>query len=312
MRLRLVAGVLVFFVFASIALVSVLFGPSLLRSGSGNGAQPFSQTNAGNVIERENARSGTTNWQISPNKAASTEIQSYAGATSVLPGQRLAFYVSTQKDGTPYAVNIYRLGWYGGDGGREMVSQVGLVGHAQGYYNSVTRTLVDCSACKVDTRTGLVEADWQPSYVLAVPPDWVTGIYLAKFSDAFGKQTYVPFDVRGNPSSRYIVVTSDTTYAAYNDWGGYSLYKYDSHPAKIAGRAVKISFDRPYIQDYGSGYVLSFKVNAIRWLERQGYDLSYMSSVDLHEDPSEVLHHRAYLSLGHDEYWTKEMRDGVD
>src|SRR6266480_1530176 len=72
--------------------------------------------------------------------------------------------------------------------------------------------------------------------------------------------------------------------------GGYSLYKYDSHPAKIAGRAVMISFDRPYIQDYGSGYVLSFEVNAIRWLERQGYDLSYMSSVDLHEDPSELLH----------------------
>jgi hypothetical protein len=58
--------------------------------------------------------------------------------------------------------------------------------------------------------------------------------------------------------------------------------------------------------------VLSFEADAIHWLERQGYDLSYMSSVDLHEHPQQLLQHRAYLSIGHDEYWTKEMRDGVE
>src|SRR5205823_468624 len=62
----------------------------------------------------------------------------------------------------------------------------------------------------------------------------------------------------------------------------------------------------------GSGNLLTFDIDAIRWMERQGYDLSYISDVDLHQDPAQLLQHRAYLSLGHDEYWTKEMRDGVE
>jgi hypothetical protein len=43
-------------------------------------------------------------------------------------------------------------------------------------------------------------------------------------------------------------------------------------------------------------------IDAIRWLEQRGYDVSYLSDVDVHEDPAQLLHQRAYLSLGHDEY----------
>jgi hypothetical protein len=221
--------------------------------------------------------------------------------------------VSTQKEGTPYSMDIYRLGWYGGAGGRLMTSRTKQIGFAQGYYNPFTHRLVDCITCRVDEQIGLVEANWQPSYILMVPFDWTTGIYLAKFTDINGMQTYAPFDVRGSFHSRYIAVTSDTTYAAYNEWGGYSLYTaYNVSGTSNLRRAVKVSFDRPYTQDYGSGSVLNFEADAIHWLERQGYDVSYMSSVDLHEDPVQLLQHHAYLSLGHDEYWTKEIRDGVE
>ncbi|HAG97905.1 MAG TPA: hypothetical protein DCL75_03340, partial [Ktedonobacter sp.] len=58
--------------------------------------------------------------------------------------------------------------------------------------------------------------------------------------------------------------------------------------------------------------VLAFEANAVHWMERQGYDLSYISNVDLHDDPAQLRHHHAYISLGHDEYWTKQMRDGVE
>jgi hypothetical protein len=112
------------------------------------------------------------------------------------------------------------------------------------------------------------------------------------------------------------VVTSDNTYQAYNDWGGYSLYEADGIKQKGEGaslaRGVKVSFDRPYTAGEGSGQVLSYEIDAIRWLERQGYDLSYASSVDLHSNPAQLLQHRTYLSIGHDEYWSKEMRDGVE
>jgi hypothetical protein len=308
MRLRIIASILgTSLLICGVILATILFGSKVLSG--------FLQTTPtpSNVIVLENAHQGTTNWEIPRGKGSSTEIQAYASALSVLPGQTLTFYVSTLKQGTPYSIAIYRLGWYGGTGGRLIFSQSGQIGFVQGYYNSSTHQLVDCTFCWVDKQTGLVEANWRPSYVLAVPFGWITGVYLAKFTDINDMQTYVPFDVKGNLNSRYVAVTSDTTYAAYNEWGGYSLYiAYNSQGSDNLRKAVKVSFDRPYSQNYGSGFVLNFEADAIYWLERQGYDLSYISSSDLHEDPAQLLNHQAYLSLGHDEYWTKEMRDGVE
>ena len=320
MRLRLIVGIVVFLILVVAIMGPVLFGSALLSLAKNRGSSTdISQTTTitSNPIVRENAQPGTISWKIPALRAATTQIQAYVNATDVQPGQTLTFYVSSQKEGTPYWIDIYRLGWYGGDGGRLITSTGEQVGHAQGYYDAVNRQLVKCNTCIINSTTGLVEANWQPSYTLTVSPDWTTGIYLAKFIDANGLQTYVPFDVRGNLNSRYVVVTPDTTYAAYNDWGGFSLYSTTSSPlteidSAFTRKAVKVSFDRPYAQENGSSQVLAFEANAIHWLEQQGYDLSYISNVDLHNDPAQLLHHHAYISLGHDEYWTKEMRDGVE
>ena len=316
MRLRLSKGDIAFIVFVVVAVVALVVSLAPLLFNARSASQPLGQatvTNTSKVIIGENALPGTSSWRIPGGKGASIQIQAYASATSVSPGQKLTFYVSTQIEGTSYSINIYRLGWYAGAGGRLMATQASQIGYAQGYYDPTTYRLVGCTTCHVDLQTGLVEANWQPSYTLTVPSDWTTGVYLAKFTDANGMQTYAPFDVRGNTHSAYVAVTSDTTYAAYNPWGGYSLYEaHTSVGIGSSGRGVKVSFGRPYAQNFGSGYVLLFEAAAIHWLERQGYDLSYMSSVDLHEDPGQLLQHRVYLSLGHDEYWTKEMRDGVE
>ncbi len=310
MRLRLSRENVLFFGTIGAALLALLFTLVLW---------PFPQpqmpaTPISNIIVKENAHLGTNSWQIPYDKGASTQIQAYASATSVSPGQKLTFYVSTQIEGAPYSISIYRIGWYSGLGGRLMSFQANQIGHAQGYYNLSTNRLVGCNSCRVDTQTGLIEAHWQPSHTLTVPSDWTTGVYLAKFTDANDMQTYAPFVVRGNTHATYVVVTSNTTDEAYNNWGANSLYGYNSSASETngVGRAVKVSFDRPYVQSFGSGYVLQFEADAIHWFERQGYDLSYMSSIDLHEDPAQLLQHRAYLSIGHDEYWTKEMRDGVE
>jgi N,N-dimethylformamidase beta subunit-like, C-terminal len=310
MRLWLRRGDVVFIVFVAVAVLALLLGVGLFSGGAN---KESTATPPSNPIIRENALTGTRSWQIPVGKGATIQIQAYASATSVLPGQQLTFYVSTQVEGISYSINIYRIGWYKGQGGRLMISQANQVGHAQGYWYQQESDyhLVGCHSCRVDKQTGLVEANWQPSYTLTVPPDWTTGVYLAKFVDAHGFQTYAPFDVRGDFHSLYVAVTSDTTYEAYNDWGGYSLYRAYASP-EIDNRGVKVSFDRPYTQGDGSGYVLDFEIDAIRWFERQGYDISYMSSVDLHENLAQLLQHRAYLSLGHDEYWSKEMRDGVE
>lgn len=304
------------------ALLGIIFafmvtGCTLLPQNNSN--PPVMTPTTSNVISRENSLPGTSSWQIPDGKGASLQIQAYASTTSVLPGQSLSFYVSTQKEGTPYSVNIYRLGWYNGLGARLMTTLSNQAGFAQGYYDRDKHLLSYCSSCRIDTTTGLVEANWLPTTVFTIPANWVTGVYLAKLIDVNDMQTYVPFVVKGNEHSSYIAVTATTTYAAYNDWGGYSLYRAfgdDEEPTAPnitnLGRGVKVSFDRPYTRGFGAGDLLLFELNAIRWLERQGYDISYISSVDLHENPTQLLEHRAYISLGHDEYWSKEMRDGVD
>ena len=329
MRLKVIVGVTIFFVLVAGVVSLLLFGPALLSAaGSGNGGTSPTlsgstdttslATASRNVIAAENAQPGTISWMIPTRKAATTQIQAYASATSVQAGQKLSFYVSTQVQGIPYSINIYRLGWYGGNGGRLIASATNLNGNAQGYYDSVNHRLVDCNTCSVNKTLGLVEANWHPSYTLTVPSNWTTGVYLAKFTDANAWQTYATFDVKGNFSSTYVAVTPNTTDEAYNSWGGYSLYEADSGGNASASeqnttdKAVKVSFDRPYASARGSGNVLLYEVNAIRWMERQGYNLSYISSVDFHENPSQLLKHKVYLSLGHDEYWTKEMRDGVE
>ncbi|HZU01815.1 MAG TPA: N,N-dimethylformamidase beta subunit family domain-containing protein [Ktedonobacteraceae bacterium] len=307
---------IVFFAFVAVLVTALLLGLLLPFPNIRYVGQAFTSadgTSMSNAIVRENELIGTSAWKIPPGHEASTQIQAYASATSVLSGQVLQFYVSTQEEGTLYAISIYRLGWYEGLGGRLMLAVVNQTGHAQGYYDQDNHLLVACNSCRVDKDTGLVEANWRPSYTLTVPLNWTTGVYLAKFIDANGWQTYAPFDVQSNASSTYVVVTSDTTYAAYNDWGGYSLYNFNSEETCCSPTAdVKVSFDRPYEEGNGSGHILAFEADAIHWLERQGYDLSYMSSVDLHENPRQLLRHKAYLSIGHDEYWTKEMRDGVE
>lgn len=297
----------------------MLFGPDLFsQAASHSGGDGTSQHTllSGNVIQRENAQLGTSAWQIQPGHEATTEIQAYSNRTGVAPGNTITFYVSTHKNGTLYWIDIYRLGWYQGYGGRLITSLGSHVGRDQGYYDESSHILLDCGLCLIMKDTGLVEADWSPSYKMTVPSNWTTGVYLAKFTDVNGMQTYAPFDVLGNFKSTYIIVTPDATNAAFNDWGGYSLYnaghtslfsEADSQP-----KAVKVSLDRPYLQGDGASQVLIFEVNAIHWLERQGYNLSYISDVNLQEATGQLLNHAAYISIGHDEYWTKEMRNAIE
>ncbi len=223
LRIWIFAGSGILFLLVAAALVATLFLSDLAVSGINAGDQQV-LVPSGNSISLENTHLGTSSWRIPKGREASTQVQMYVSNTSVQPGQKLTFYVSTQNDGTPYFIAIYRLGWYEGFGGRLMLSTSYQRGRDQGYYDEVNKTLVNCASCLSNSITGLVEANWQPSYTLTVPADWVTGVYLAKAVDKYGMQTYAPFDVRGNARSRYVVATSDTTYAAYNNWGNGSLY----------------------------------------------------------------------------------------
>src|SRR4029077_17915577 len=103
--------------------------------------------------------------------------------------------------------------------------------------------------------------------------------------------------------------SSVTTWQAYNIWGGHSLYFgiTDSGGQTNALRSKIVSFDRPYGYGIGAAAYLGLELPLVQWLERNNYDVGYATDLDTHEDPLLLAGRKAFLSLGHDEYWSTAM-----
>lgn len=273
-------------------------------------------------IQVENRKPGTTEWVLT-RPALHHEIEGYASLTSVNRGDRLKLFVNTSADF--YTVTIYRMGWYQGAGAREIARPIRLHGQVQ-------------PPSTTDPGTGLIECQWKDPLILAIPhnqsdaTDWASGVYLAKLTtEPTGDQSYIVFVVRDDARpSTYLVQSSVTTFQAYNNWGGKSLYAFNS----VGGQAAKVSFNRPYAisplplasRGVGAGDFLTsnsfpinyqasaagWEYNMVRWLEREGYDVTYATNVDIHANQALVATHRAFLFVGHDEYWSWEMRRQVE
>ncbi len=245
--------------------------------------------------EMETARSATDALQIT-DPATNGEIEGYASAVSVNRGEDIKFFVNTSEP--TYSIEVLRVGWYGGAGMMKMTP-------------IASRTGVSQPPPILDAATGMVECDWRDPYVLHIPKsadpkEWQSGIYVAKLTaGTTGKQSYIVFVVRDDERpSNFLFQSSVTTYQAYNDWGGRSLYS--------APRAFKVSFNRPYKRGHGTGDMLYWELSMVRFLEKEGYDVTYTTDVDTHAHGERLLNHKAFLSVGHDEYWTWQMMDHVE
>lgn len=284
----------------------------LVAAGCGSGSQgdAVSSAQTESVVGRENHRSGTDAWQFwrhGYERADDTleQVKGYASATSVNHGESITFYVSVDHP-QAYTIDVYRVGWYGGLGA-VLATRIGpLDGVRQ-------------PECPRDDATGLIACDWAPSTTLAVPTSWVSGVYLGVLQTESRFGSFVVFVVRDDERSADLVYQqSVTTYQAYNDYPsdgrrGKSLYGDSFGPETIAGttRAVAVSFDRPYAGD-GAGQFLDWEVDFVRFLEREGYDVTYTTDVDTHAHGERLLRSRAFLSVGHDEYWSRAMYDAVE
>jgi hypothetical protein len=252
-----------------------------------------------NRIQVENAKAGNPEWRIDDqNIAKNKEIEGYTFPASVNSNNTINFYVNSTIDQT-YTLTIYRLGWYNGAGARRMQPPI-------------TRTSIKQVLPTPNSTTGLVEANWRNPYRLTIPSNWVSGIYIVLVKgDQSGLNRYIPFVVTNDGRfSNYLFQSAVTTWQAYNAWGGKSLYSSNS----TGGAARKVSFNRPYQRGAGMGDLGSWEIYMLRFLEREGYDVSYQADTDTHESSGSqlYLYHKALLSVGHDEYWTKKMRDNVE
>lgn len=271
-------------------------------------------------IVKENLQVGSNGWRpdaegVRPADDLSGQIKGYASVTSAREGDHVDFHVSVSPP-EHYTIAFYRLGHYGGVGARHMLTADDLAGAAQ-------------PGPDLDPATGLISCPWAASYTLKVPASWTTGLYLAVFTTRSGWRSCTPFVVRSaHRSAGIAVVLPFTTYQAYNQWpldgvrgkslyNGYAADPRPGHQADgawkagaldAATRGRKVTFDRPY---EGNGLPKRFDDDRsfIGWAEESGFPLSYYSSVDLEDGTLDPAAHTAVVFAGHDEYWSRRMRD---
>ncbi len=267
---------------------------------------------AAQPVVRENALPGSADWRLQRTRVDPAtryrcrDIEGYCSHTSIRAGEEIAFFVSVDPP-SEFMLEIYRLGYYGGTGGRLMERIGPLPGAAQPDPPVEAKRLRRCG--------------WERTVSLKIPPGWLSGVYLGKLTKLEGGwQSYTVFIVRDERPADILFQCSDTTWQAYNRWPDqFSLYD-DGIEQWYWGGDVQVSFERPYGRycqifdqplSQGSGEFLLWEFPLAYWLEERGFDVSYISNLDTHGDPAGLRRAKALLSVGHDEYWTLEMFEHV-
>jgi hypothetical protein len=263
-----------------------------------------------NPVACENSKTGTdpSIWEV--NGAGDDSLQGFATSMSVNKGQSISFKIKASSSN--FHIDVYRIGYYGGDGARLQQSLGGPTGP------TTTQP-----TCQQFSDTGLIDCgNWSVSASWAVPSTAVSGVYIARLVNNTNSNiaSLIPFVVRDDSShSDILVQTSDETWEAYNSYGGNSLYQCNvacppGDPLTYKA-AYKVSYNRPFHtaeDDSGRSWLFTGgEYQMIRYLERNGYNASYVSGVDVSSNPAVLQNHKLFMSSGHDEYWSKAQRTNV-
>ncbi len=275
-----------------------------------------------NPIRQENRQPGAIDWQLTrvradKSKYRSTWIEGYCSKQSVEAGESIDIMVSTNPP-RPVRLEVFRMGFYGGRGARLLKTLGPLPSQTQ-------------PTPEPGEKNHLHECRWPPTTSLTIPSDWLSGVYLGRLTTVPANdgeaywQSYVVFIVRDDRPADILFQCSDNTWQAYNRWPShYSVY---THPMGTEGPWAQVSFDRPYGREaqfdgvvndpltVGAGEFLPFEFPLAFWLEAYGYDVTYCSNSDM-VSPDHGLKCKAFISVGHDEYWdirqfrsVEKMRD---
>jgi Domain of unknown function (DUF4082)/Fibronectin type III domain len=257
-----------------------------------------------NPVACENTQPGAapSTWEV--DGAGDPSIQGFATSMSVNKGQAISFKIKSATSN--YHIDILRLGYYGGNGARLMASNLAPTGPATQ------------PNCLTQASSGLIDCgNWSVSRSWTVPSTAVSGVYIAHLvRNDTGADSQIIFVVRDDASqSKVVVQSSDSTWQAYNTYGGNSLYRCDDPcppgDPDAYKAAYKVSYNRPLDSDARSG-LYSAEYPMIRFLEANGYDVSYVSGADTDVRGSLLQNHKLFISSGHDEYWSAGQRSSVE
>jgi hypothetical protein len=197
-------------------------------------------------------------------------------------------------------VQVYRMGWYGGTGGRLILQSGSLPAIGQ-------------PPCTHRFSTGLTECNWHATLSFPIPRALPSGVYIVKLDASSGAQSDCLFVVRSSLQTPLLLELPTATYEAYNAWGGDSLYPGGRKLVGVTGstQGVEVSYDRPYESQTGAGQFFIREVAMVRFLERYGYPVSYTTSESLDGDPAQVQGTRALMDVGHSEYWSARAEQAL-
>jgi hypothetical protein len=219
-------------------------------------------------------------------------IEGYPDGQSFTQGDVINFHVSSEIE--RYHVTIRRIG-----ARRETVWE---------------RDIDNGTKHRMPTDASVQGCDWPVSFSVAVPAGWKSGYYEVFFGapDADNKDQWIEgrtsfFVIRAKKpgaTAKILLQLTTNTYNAYDNWGGYSLYAFNSEGGR-QGR--KVSFSRPI-----TSAAWEWEIPFIQWAERNAYQFEYAVNSDLEFHPELLDHYQLVVSVGHDEYWSAPMRDNID
>ena len=253
-------------------------------------------------------------------------IQGYPDRPGVRAGEKLRLHVSTDNPHRRFRVDFYRQG--------ERLFEMGSLDAQTGHHFAPLRHY---------------EPWGWPGYDFQIPNDWPSGAYIAHLIEADEQGSeQVSADAR-NARALFIVKSNSpgqnahilyklslTTYHAYNYSGGGNLYIGEWFTDPVTKKRVnKVSIHRPgggtggAIPHFSASNNLSnsfdpydeasprqtfahWDVPFITWLEQNGYPVDYCTDLDLHEERDLLTPYHLLLSVGHDEYWSDQMRAHVE
>lgn len=248
-------------------------------------------------VRAENQLPGDGGW-LHGRLAGEGALEGYASTTSARMGDQVNFFVSTTSP--TITAKVYRMGYYQGYGARRVATKTAIPTKLQ--------------AAPVPDAYGTVDCKWSRTFSLTIDHRYLPGQYLVRLENTRGQYRFVPFLVRDDTSrATYVYLSAVTTWQAYNTWGGFSLYRETTGGGPASGRAVRVSFNRPYDVKFANG-AADFIGNEFPLLflaERLGLDMTYWTDIDLDQHGSQLTRHKAVLSLGHDEYYSPSMRNAI-
>jgi hypothetical protein len=252
----------------------------------------------------ENRARGTSAWRLPGaasliGGAAHGAISAYVAEQAIARGAVQRVYVSAPGAST-VRMAVYRMGWYGGLGGRLMLASGALPARRQ-------------PPCAHSTQTGLTECAWHATLFFPIPSALTSGVYIVGLRASTGAESDCIFVVRPAAPAPVMVQIPTSTYEAYNAWGGDSLYPGGRlHVgATRSDQGVQVSYDRPYDSETGAGQFFIREVAIVRFLERYGYPAAYTTDASIDSDPAQLAGARVLVDAGHSEYWSARQERAV-